>query len=288
MYALFLKPWLWGTWRPSLPDSIDGKPLATTVSDLFFLNFPYDRLPSNSLLTPFLRPEVVLALLIFYLVSKRPFKAFRDLIQLDPKSSVFRSLIALHNLALAVFSGVCTWNSWRIVLQHGAERGFLAVYCDTDGSLWHNGLGAWAMIFYLSKFYEFMDTWILVLKGKPASFLQVYHHTGIAFIMWAAVASQSAWLLFVVLLNALIHTLMYTYFFIKTVSPTTEIKAARYLTMAQIGQFLTGIACTFGIFILGSDCDSASSRFALLCLHTYGIGLIALFLAFAKRKYKKT
>jgi len=287
MASLLLKPWLWGTWRPTLPESIDGKPLATTVSDLF-LDFSYDRLPSNSLLTPFLRPEVVLVLLIFYLVSKHPLEAFRDLIQLNPKNPFFRSSIALHNLALAVFSGVCTWNSWRVVVQHGTERGFLAVYCDADGSLWHNGLGAWSVIFYLSKFYEFVDTWILVLKGKPASFLQVYHHTGIAFIMWAAVASQSAWLLFVVLLNALIHTLMYTYFFIKTVSPATEIKAARYLTMAQIGQFLTGITCTIGILFMGDDCDTASSRFALVCLHVYGYGLIALFFAFAKRKYKKS
>jgi len=278
---------MFGTWRPSLPDSIDGAPLATTVSDLF-LKFPYDRLPSNSVTAFFLRPEVVLALLIFYLVSKPPLKAFRDAIQLDDKSPGFRACIALHNLGLAVFSAVCAWNSWRVVLQHAAERGFMAIYCDSDGMLWHSGLGAWSFIFYLSKFYEFVDTWILVLKGKPASLLQVYHHTGIAFIMWAAVASQSAWLLFVVLLNAFIHTLMYTYFLIKTISPTTEIKAARYLTMAQITQFLTGITCTIGIFFLGDDCDTPSSRFALACLHIYGYGLIALFFAFAKRKYKKS
>ena len=279
--------WPGGTWRPSLSESIDGKPLATTVSELFSA-FPYNRLPSHGLLAPFLRPEVVAVLLIFYLVSKPLLTAFRDAVQLDSRSLVFRSLVGLHNLALAVFSGICAWNSWRIVLQHGVERGFMAVYCDTDGSLWHNGLGAWAVIFYLSKYYEFVDTWILVLKGKPASFLQVYHHTGIAFIMWAAVASQSAWLLFVVLLNAFIHTLMYTYFFIKTISPTTEIPAARYLTKAQIGQFLVGITCTLGVFFLGEDCGSESSRFALLCLHIYGYGLIALFFAFAKRKYKQT
>lgn len=288
MAATGMESWHWGTWRPEVPDSNDRKPLATTVSELFFA-FPYNRLPSNAVWATFLRPEVVAILLLFYLVSKPPLQYFRDAVQLDSKNSpIFRTLVAIHNLALAIFSGICTWNSWSIVLQHWAERGFMAVYCDRDGSLWHNGLGAWAVIFYLSKYYEFVDTWILVLKGKPASFLQVYHHTGIAFIMWAAVASQSAWLLFVILLNAFIHTLMYTYFFIKTVSPSTEIRAAKYLTMAQIGQFLTGITCTFGVFFLGEDCDTESSRFALLCLHIYGYGLIALFFAFAKRKYKQT
>ena len=117
--------------------------------------------------------------------------------------------------------------------------------------------------------------------------LQVYHHTGIALIMYLAVASQSAWLLFVVLLNSFIHTLMYVYFFIKTISPAVEIKAAKYLTMAQITQFFMGIAGSFGVLLMGDACDSQSSRFALACLHVYGYGLIALFMAFANRKYKK-
>lgn len=286
-----------GTWRPSLPESSDGQPLATRVTDLF-LNFPYSRLPQSdpAIIALLMRPEVVAGLLLFYLVSKRPLQALLHCIsggsgRTDPtarSAAAFRSAVAAHNLALAVFSAVCAWNSWGVVLHHWSTRGFLAIYCDLDGSLWRNGLGAWSVTFYASKYYEFVDTWILVIKGKPASFLQVYHHTGIAFIMWCAVASQSAWLLFVVLLNSVIHTVMYTYFFIKTVSPTTEIKAARYLTMAQIGQFLTGIACTVPIFALGSECDTESSRFALACLHIYGLGLIALFFSFAQEKYKKS
>jgi GNS1/SUR4 family len=275
------------TWRPILPDSIDGAPLATSVLDLWY--FAYDRLPESSISAFFLRPQVVLALLMFYLVSKPLFRILRDQLGIgNGQSHLFCGAVASHNLGLALFSAVCAWNSWRVVWEHYVSHGWMAVYCDRDGALWRSGLGAWSFIFYISKYYEFFDTWILVLKGKPASLLQVYHHTGIAFIMWCAVTSQSAWLLFVVLLNSVIHTLMYTYFFIKTISPTTEIKAARYLTMAQIGQFLTGIACTFPIFFLGSQCATESSRFALLCLHVYGFGLIALFRMFAKQKYKKS
>lgn len=67
-----------------------------------------------------------------------------------------------------------------------------------------------------------------------------------------------------------------------------EIKAAKHLTMAQIGQFLTGIAVSSGTLVLGEQCDSASARFGLACTILYGFGLIALFTAFAKRKYQKT
>ena len=34
-------------------------------------------------------------------------------------------------------------------------------------------MGAWSIIFYLSKYYELGGTWLLILKGKPATFLQV-------------------------------------------------------------------------------------------------------------------
>ncbi|GAX25230.1 hypothetical protein FisN_5Lh313 [Fistulifera solaris] len=273
-------------WRPELPESSDGRPLATVVSH--FVHFPYDRLPSNTLVAVLMRPEVVLGLVIVYLMSKKILKLAMKVTGFSAENSAFQFFIAAHNLGLAVFSGVCAYNSWPIVIQHLATRGLIATYCDTDGSLWgEGGLGAWATVFYISKYYEFVDTWILVLKGKEASFLQVYHHTGIVLAMYGGVASQSAWLLFVVLLNSVIHTLMYVYFFIKTISPNTEIKAARYLTMAQIGQFFTGIGCSVGVLFMGNRCDTQSSRASLLFLHIYGFGLIALFRAFAKKKYKK-
>jgi hypothetical protein len=76
-------------------------------------------------------------------------------------------------------------------------------------------------------------------------------------------------------------------FFIKTIYPGIEIKAAKHLTMAQITQFFTGLGASFGVLIMGESCDTQSSRFALCGMHLYGYGLIALFMAFAKRKYKK-
>uniref|UniRef100_A0A7R9ZSX7 Elongation of fatty acids protein n=1 Tax=Craspedostauros australis TaxID=1486917 RepID=A0A7R9ZSX7_9STRA len=217
-------------WRPEIHESLDDKPLATTISDIF-IDFPYDRLPSNAYLAWFLRPEGVACTLIFYLVSKPIMK----MLPIAPKSTAFRNCVAIHNISLAIFSGIVAWNSAVINVQHFLEYGLFDTYCDPNGTLWHDsGFGAWAVIFYISKYYEFVDTWILVWKQKQPSFLQVYHHTGVAFCMWIGVLSQSSWLVFAVTLNAFIHTLMYTYFFIKTVSPTTQIKAAKHLTVAQI------------------------------------------------------
>ena len=105
--------------------------------------------------------------------------------------------------------------------------------------------------------------------------------------MWGAVASQGAWILIVVLLNSGIHTLMYTYFTIKTIWPQLQIKQAKYLTFAQILQFFTGIAYTIPLQFLGSDCDSEASRMVCFFMDLYAVGLILLFQTFAKKKYSK-
>eukprot|EP00545_Synedropsis_sp_CCMP1620_P003083 CAMPEP_0119011738 /NCGR_PEP_ID=MMETSP1176-20130426/5858_1 /TAXON_ID=265551 /ORGANISM="Synedropsis recta cf, Strain CCMP1620" /LENGTH=279 /DNA_ID=CAMNT_0006964597 /DNA_START=136 /DNA_END=975 /DNA_ORIENTATION=+ len=276
-------------WRPELPESSDGNPLATKIGDLLW-NFPYSRLSSTSYFIAWImRPEVVLGLVLFYLGTPVLLKDFMDKIGFDSKQSrTFHWAVVIHNVLLAVYSFITVLYSWPIVFGHFAEYGAFETYCDPNKTLWHSGFGAWALVFYISKYYEFVDTWVLVFKGKEPSFLQIYHHAGIVTIMWGAVASQSAWLVFVVLLNSLIHTLMYTYFLLKTIYPKMQIKSAKYLTTAQIGQFFLGILCSAGVLFMGDACDSQSSRFSLACLHIYGYGLVALFMAFAKRKYKKS
>ena len=146
-------------WRPEFPDSIDGDPLATTVRGLF-LDFDYGRLPSNPWIALWLRPEFTLVVLLFYVVVSKPLTAFlRDKTGLDPKGAALRNFIAVHNLALAVFSFVTAWNSWGIVVLHYLAYGAFDAYCDTQGRHWKSGLGAWSFIFYISKYYEFVDTW---------------------------------------------------------------------------------------------------------------------------------
>ena len=80
---------------------------------------------------------------------------------------------------------------------------------STDvGRIWNEGLAYYGWIFYLSKFYEILDTAIVLTKGKKSSLLQTYHHTGAIFAMWAGVRYMSPPIWMFTLINSGIHTFM--------------------------------------------------------------------------------
>jgi hypothetical protein len=76
------------------------------------------------------------------------------------------------------------------------------------GRLWNEGLAFYGWIFYLSKFYEVLDTAIILAKGKRSSTLQTYHHAGAMMCMWSGMRYMSPPIWMFVFVNSGIHALM--------------------------------------------------------------------------------
>ena len=76
------------------------------------------------------------------------------------------------------------------------------------GRIWNEGLAFYGWLFYLSKFYEVIDTLIILAKGKRSSFLQTYHHAGAMLCMWAGIRYMSPPIWMFVAVNSGIHALM--------------------------------------------------------------------------------
>lgn len=108
------------------------------------------------------------------------------------------------------------------------------------GRLWNQGLAYYGWIFYLSKFYEVIDTAIILAKGKRSSTLQTYHHTGAMLCMWAGIRymGQPIWIF--VLVNSFIHAMMYTYYTLTALHVRVPNAIKRSLTSMQITQFIFG------------------------------------------------
>ncbi|KAH8590012.1 GNS1/SUR4 family-domain-containing protein [Bisporella sp. PMI_857] len=114
---------------------------------------------------------------------------------------------------------------------------------STDlGRLWNEGLAFYGWFFYLSKFYEVLDTFIILAKGKRSSTLQTYHHAGAMMCMWAGIRFMSPPIWMFAFVNSAIHTLMYTYYTLTAFSVPIPKALKQSLTTMQIVQFLVGSA----------------------------------------------
>ncbi|PQE16075.1 gns1 sur4 family protein [Rutstroemia sp. NJR-2017a WRK4] len=108
------------------------------------------------------------------------------------------------------------------------------------GRLWNEGLAFYGWIFYLSKFYEVLDTAIILAKGKRSSTLQTYHHAGAMMCMWSGMRYMSPPIWMFVFVNSGIHALMYTYYTLTAFNVPIPQALKRSLTTMQIIQFLVG------------------------------------------------
>ena len=100
---------------------------------------------------------------------------------------------AIHNLALSGFSLACFLGTlhaclafeWAAPQSQGGLYGAICVEAGehtTDAV--SKGLRTWFLWYQLSKYWEFMDTVLLIINRKPVSFLHAYHHTVVAFTSW--------------------------------------------------------------------------------------------------------
>ncbi|KAJ5581554.1 hypothetical protein N7535_000174 [Penicillium sp. DV-2018c] len=108
------------------------------------------------------------------------------------------------------------------------------------GRLWNNGLAYFGWFFYLSKFYEVVDTVIILAKGKKSSTLQTYHHSGAMMCMWAGIRYMAAPIWIFCLVNSAIHAMMYTYYTLTALRIRVPNAIKRSLTTMQITQFVFG------------------------------------------------
>lgn len=116
---------------------------------------------ADELFKLFAHPRVPVYAVIAYLLLSTPlFSAIRRTFNVQPKGNALQFIVIAHSGILAVYSGWTFVSTVKIVVPYVLKHGFYPSLCDVDGHLWHQeGLGFWITHFYLSKFYEFIDTW---------------------------------------------------------------------------------------------------------------------------------
>lgn len=133
-------------------------------------------------------------------------------------------------------------------------------------------------LFYASKILDFFDTVFIISgkKWKQLSVLHVYHHAATFVVSWINTrVGYDSDIFLTILLNAFIHSIMYTYYFVSM--HTKEIWWKRFLTIAQMTQFC--VMLFQGTTMLTKNCGQFPVRVGQMYLVYVG-SLLALFLHF--------
>lgn len=107
---------------------------------------------------------------------------------------------------------------------------------------------------YLSKFLDLMDTVFFVLRksDRQITFLHLYHHSFVPILGWMSfkIAPQIPVLKLFLLLNCLIHTIMYSYYALASFGPWIQkyLWWKKYITQLQLLQF--AICFVYTVFMI--------------------------------------
>jgi hypothetical protein len=139
--------------------------------------------------------------------------------------------------------------------------------------------------FTYSKVWEFLDTFLIMLRGNDTIFLQKYHHAGAIIVWYLSTRALSPTVVFSSQINAFIHTIMYAYYLITSTGRKMN-RIKPLITMLQLGQLLSGFYLGYMFYIkrFYTSNDIIPVNIGIIFL-LYTIALILLFLQFFIKSY---
>jgi elongation of very long chain fatty acids protein 4 len=169
-----------------------------------------------------------LSIVYIGILTKRKIKFFHD----NKKRIYF-----IHNLFLTFLSSYMFFG----ILYEITDKKYKLIGNNYDIN--HVELEHYIWIFYLSKYYEFIDTFLLILNNSKILFLHVYHHSTVVLYVWMVVKYEPGGDYYIgPMLNSWVHIWMYLYYLLASMMNMEQRRKYlwwnKYLTQMQILQFI--------------------------------------------------
>eukprot|EP01018_Ginkgo_biloba_P019514 Gb_31554 [translate_table: standard] len=200
----------------------------------------------------------------------------------------------VHNIIILSLSALMVIGCWVAAsfemqrtrwLWGGSNKSKEWIFCFPIGTRSMGPVFFWSYVFYLSKYYEFVDTIILVLRKRPLTFLHVYHHAVVVVMCFLWLEYSQSLQIIALITNALVHTLMYTYYFLCSIGYPPPWK--KLVTNCQIVQFLFSFLVSIVLLWLHFIGDGCSGMKAWMFNALFNASLLVLFFNFHRRQYRK-
>lgn len=159
-------------------------------------------------------------------------------------AQLIKLVAAVHNAALSLFSLAIHVLVGAELFRAVQRDGLFAIACPdplTGDTLIRGPLMFWCYIFYVSKYYELVDTLLIAAAGKPIIPLHIWHHAIMIPAMWLFLeGSLNMSLIGVSAVNSFVHIIMYAYYFCAAIGVSWG-KWKKVVTQIQIAQFCCGV-----------------------------------------------
>ena len=234
-------------------------------------------------------PEVICAIAAYYIIILGG-----QVVLKNRPPYTLNIIFQIHNLFLTTASFLVLILMVEQIAPMVVKHGLFYAICDRYA--WSQELVTLYYLNYLIKYFEFLDTFFLVLKHKKLTFLHTYHHGATALLCYTQRLGQTSVSWVPITLNLFVHVIMYWYYFLS--ARGIRVWWKQWVTRLQIIQFILDVIfiyyTTYSRYAIDFFPDTLphceychGSRVAM----TWGCSIISsylvLFISFYKRIYNK-
>lgn len=185
-----------------------------------------------------------------------------------------KKALTIWNISLALFSIIGTLRTLPELLHVLHRFGFYHSVCSPSFIEDVKPSGFWTWMFALSKVPELGDTVFIVLRKQNLMFLHWYHHITVLLFTWFTYSEYTASGRWFVDMNYFVHSLMYSYYALKSLGFRVPKQMAMAITTSQIVQMVIGAYVIWYAYYRKSQGDACnvtqtSASFGLIMYLSY-------------------
>lgn len=197
--------------------------------------------------------------------------------------------LLVWNVSLALFAFFGSISLLPQLSHAVVKKGLHFSVCEAN-TISDPHIALWMYLLVISKLFELFDTAFVVLHKSSLQFLHWYHHTTVLLYCWYGFSRSGIrfghWFAGI---NYGVHTLMYSYFAMKSAGLYVPSVVAQFITVLQILQMFVGLFINITVYnksiVQGLDCkvDYMLLYMGLVMYGSYAV----LFLQFFYNRYIK-
>jgi len=187
----------------------------------------------------------------------------------DRKPFQLRTPLIIWNLLLSIFSIFGAARTLPEFIFTFSNRGIYHSLCVPSFIERDRVSGFWTWMFVVSKIPELGDTVFIVLRKQKLIFLHWYHHVTVLVYCWYSFSEYTAPARWFVVMNFIVHSLMYSYYCLKAMRIKVPRAAAMVITSLQLLQMFIGCFVNYTAYkykLQGMKCGVSETNLKLSLL----------------------